>query len=632
MKSKRGNIVQITRLLEQFNDENVCHFKSKLLDELGIDDENERNFLCKILPILGNSSLLQDESIESLKQEAIKLGETQKMSVSNNHVTLHKFIEQQYNDKISQLPNSLIDHIGSYLNKKESIIFGMVNRQLYIESQSESYLFKRENDELYICNTRLDQLLSNGSNPFAYSAPQHLRLGWSANGANRSFSNVELVKRHRTWLDKSKWFNSLFRRLKRFGCGGSYFSLIPIDKLFGDPGSSIASMNHDLDMYLQFHTYKAASEFETKKIEYWNNLRDEIDILCQNYKKFREMNCNNSKITRKIKWLHVVGTPESITNANEHLRESINLCYENSKKFIKILNGNYKTLTLNEMKLNLCSYNDIESIFHNNLKTLELRGVQTSISIDSNNFSKMKQKYKNIKKDKYNGKCYLAMNLHQFLAGYFEIRNGERLRALLAALDEFDLRYFVKCCSINYAPRISVQNLARPVMHPQWLRLFEYLFDNITKKSPHMSKIYISFHDDEFLHQFSAICSLIISRSQNIIDQTQIHTIGFNWLKFHKVSQNVAAPFQFQCGTQVGVLNYNNHQDNSQTIEFRKNVHNTTGEYICHYNLKEISHIECGILYRKLINAFQKLHQKVGDETKLRSIHLKVHLRGSTKF
>ena len=632
MNSKHGNIIRITRLLEQFNKKNVCHFKSKLLDELGIDDENERNFLCKILPILGNSSLLQDESIESLKQEAIKLGETQKMSVSNNHVTLHKFIEQQYNDKISQLPNSLIDHIGSYLNKKESIIFGMVNRQLYIESQSESYLFKRENDELYICNTRLDQLLSNGSNPFAYSIPGQLRLGWSDNNINRSFSNLELAKRHREWVGKSKWFNSLFRRVKVFVCYGSYFSLIPIDKLFGDNGSY--SMNHDFDIYLKWHPYEEAYELETKKIEYWNNLRDEIDILCQNYENFTQLN----KINRKINVLCVAGRPDLQPIANQNLRQSINLCYENTKQFIKILNENYTKIRLSDMKLNLCSLNDIESIFHNNLTALQLHGMSTNISIDRNNLSKMKQKYENIKKDKHNGKCYLAKNLNSFMAIYFAITNGEELRSLLVTLDEFDLRYFIKDYVISYRPSMAIQDLRNVVIYPQWLRLFEYLFDNIniiTNKSPNTRRICVCLHDDEFLHQFAAICNWIISHSQNIIDKTKIHTIGFNWLKFHKVSQNIASPFEFQCEQQqpqVGIFNFNNsNPDNSQTIEFKKNVDNSMGQYVCHYKMKKISHAQCGILYKKLIDAFQTLHRNVEDETKLQSILLNVRLRDKTK-
>ena len=194
-KSKRGQVVEITRLLEHFDKDSIHQFRTKLYSSIGVD--NEQEFLCKILPNI-SKSLLRHESIESLKNETIKIAEKQKMAL-NNHITVYKSVQQSYNDKISQLPHSLIDHIASYLNKKQSILFGTLNRELYIESQSVNYLWKRYqcNDELKINNTKLDRVALNVSNPFNYCLPQRLHLG--------GVYGEELSQRHEH-IVQSDWF------------------------------------------------------------------------------------------------------------------------------------------------------------------------------------------------------------------------------------------------------------------------------------------------------------------------------------------------------------------------------------------------------------------------------------------
>ena len=63
-----------------------------------------------------------------------------------NDASIYKNIRSNYKDDFSNLHSDIIDHFGTFLTKKESIQFGYLNRQLYIETQKNSFLLKRQND------------------------------------------------------------------------------------------------------------------------------------------------------------------------------------------------------------------------------------------------------------------------------------------------------------------------------------------------------------------------------------------------------------------------------------------------------------------------------------------------------
>lgn len=242
--SPRGNIVAITRLLEQFNDENIARFKQYLFEQMGIS--NDQQLLCKVLPVI-QKSLLSSQTIESLKHKAIEIAEKQlmpfkvvkqavvnKLTITdtsnnynyNNHVTIYKAIENGYNDndRLSRLPSEIIGHIGSYLNKKDSIGIGTLNRQLYIESQKMSYVWKRCNDSFGINRNILDRLSHNISNPFISYLPSTLIL--------QQFISLNTSHSRYDSLLASQWFENLFTRLNYLSMHESYFSYLPLNKLF----------------------------------------------------------------------------------------------------------------------------------------------------------------------------------------------------------------------------------------------------------------------------------------------------------------------------------------------------------------------------------------------------------------
>ena len=96
---------------------------------------------------------------------------------NNGCITVCKHIEQQYNDPLSQLNSDIIDYFGTFLTKQESIEFGYLNKQLYIETQKQSYLLKREIDSCFvITDDKLEKMVKERDDGFNYSFGKYLRL------------------------------------------------------------------------------------------------------------------------------------------------------------------------------------------------------------------------------------------------------------------------------------------------------------------------------------------------------------------------------------------------------------------------------------------------------------------------
>ena len=170
-RSKFANILITTRLLPHFTSENIEMMKSCIFEQFRC--ANESQFLCKILENMHKS--LSNESTKIIKNKAIEIADQQEMIINSqntnnyhNHVTaqpvkiskdtnttsipntkavtVYNYIQDKYNDQLSILNSDTIDQIGSFLTKRESIEFGYLNKQLYIETQKLSYLLKRCND------------------------------------------------------------------------------------------------------------------------------------------------------------------------------------------------------------------------------------------------------------------------------------------------------------------------------------------------------------------------------------------------------------------------------------------------------------------------------------------------------
>ena len=230
--SPEANIVDIRRFIQHFDDSNITLFKQCLFNETGC--ENEKEWLCYIVRFLSQS--MTPQSIATLRNKSIEIAQTQRIKYNANpentqkvivtsskdsSISLYKWIQRQYNDKLSRLPSDIIDHIGLYLSKTESISIGYLNKQLYIETQKQSYLSKQWNDKALILNDKtMSRFLWKESNPFSYSMPTQL--------------HVAMVESSLTKIFSSHWFTKMFSRLNGFRCCTfECLPCVPLNVFFG---------------------------------------------------------------------------------------------------------------------------------------------------------------------------------------------------------------------------------------------------------------------------------------------------------------------------------------------------------------------------------------------------------------
>ena len=215
-RSRLSNIISTTRLLPHFSAKNVDVMRSCILNQF--ECENESQFLCKVLKSLYKTLSIESTSI--IREKAVQIADSQHVTRSEdgNHITVHKHIQQQYNDILSRLHSDIIDYFGTFLDKQESIEFGYLNKQLYIETQKHSYLMKRCNDKcLDLNDNHLYKMISNESDGFDYCFLKEMSLS-----INKKINISEITS-----------FNNFFCRLSSLTCY-TFLSLshVPVDVLF----------------------------------------------------------------------------------------------------------------------------------------------------------------------------------------------------------------------------------------------------------------------------------------------------------------------------------------------------------------------------------------------------------------
>lgn len=222
-----SNVITSTELLPHFDSQSVTKFKQRLLKELECKDEKE--FLCVVMK--GLYQTMSNQSLNTLKNEAIQLAQEQKTQSENGQVkSLYDLIATKYTDILSRLPSSAIDIIGSCLTKHQSIRLGFLNKMLLKETQKISYLLARKHDQLVLDDRKIGNLSYPTANPFHYSLPTHLVLNISTS-TKQDISSIATSSY--AGILKSKWFKSLFSRLKSFKCNNyDILQYIPINILF----------------------------------------------------------------------------------------------------------------------------------------------------------------------------------------------------------------------------------------------------------------------------------------------------------------------------------------------------------------------------------------------------------------
>ena len=224
-KSNVANVLTTTRLLPYFNSKNVTTMRLYIYQQLKCTNESE--FLCKVLTSMCSS--LSNESTQKIKNKAVEIADSQLMNTTNHDVvsiTINKYVEQQgCKDRLSQLHGDIIDYFASFLTKQESIAVGYLNKQLYLESQKQSYLLKRCKDKvLTLDSDRLSKALWPTSNSFNYHFLPRLRLYLHTDETSEYVINK---------LNEKNLFEKFFMRVNSLTCSTlESLHYVPIEYVF----------------------------------------------------------------------------------------------------------------------------------------------------------------------------------------------------------------------------------------------------------------------------------------------------------------------------------------------------------------------------------------------------------------
>ena len=432
-RSALSNIIATTRLLPHFSSENLALLKSCIFDEVKCD--NEKDFLCKALLSLVVSRAITLESTTIIKNKVMQIADSQQMNINvslaknatptnNIHVSVNKYIQQQYNDPFSQLHGDIIDYLGAFLSKKQSIEFEYLNKQLYIETQKQSYLLKRCKDPPLILNDwNIFKLIMTRVVPFNHYFPTHLKL------------NFWNYSKWYPFIKQIPGYNNFFRRLNTFYCTGfSSLSLVPCEILF--------DTSHNL-----YQNAKRRYQIKKFKIdviinEKWNQ---GVETFCQQFNEYKNSIGDESKIRGieefELSWSNVYDRDRATA---KYFTMQLLLTCSFISKSIRMLNVSLVINTIQEL----------QTIFHDNMKSLDLK-EKSSVAINGN--------VGKIDNNKNSGK-----NINHFQIGHMESLvihashdfqvNPHMVHPIFNTLntfDRFNMRRLIKRYTIEWTPFVE---------------------------------------------------------------------------------------------------------------------------------------------------------------------------------
>ena len=236
-RSRLSNIIAVTRVLQHFTPQSIELIKPCIFKELKC--QNESDFICKALYLMYKS--LSFESTTIIKNAAIQLADSPVQVMRNNTVsdnketdticmtadrslTINKYIEEKYNDPFSKSGSDIIDYIGTFLKRQDSIVLGHSNKQLFIETQKDSYLLKND-DELDLNDKKMMKMIETHSDGYPFCFCSNLHMTLKNNNYRHEVRNIAC-------------YNNFFDRLKVLSCNVISLSYVPIELLFNIGGDN----------------------------------------------------------------------------------------------------------------------------------------------------------------------------------------------------------------------------------------------------------------------------------------------------------------------------------------------------------------------------------------------------------
>ena len=449
-RSKLSNIISTTRLLPHFSDVNINAIKSCIFEQLDITTESQ--FVAIALTSIYKT--LPPESVAIIKNKAIEIADVQQIksvtcrtlsfAKQNSNVTVCKYVEKQYDDRLSRLNSDIIDYFGTFLTKQESIEFGYLNKQLFIETQKQSYLLKRRKDSQFLLSDdKINKLYIGKTDAFNYTFPRHIWL------------SIRRVNKYIT--QNLAHFANFFKRLSILQCYGLVaLSCVPFEVLFNKNSN--------------YYTNKESREYIQliKVVPYTQDDMTTVDTICQKFDQCKQdLKTNNSSSSNNIHNINSINNMRGIRTFEIDLGRMNNDygfgMYDQeeedkkndpslmAKRLLTRFSRLSNSIRLFDVSLKLTSIAEIQNIFHYNLKHVYFK--DSSVDIDCPGLNNI-----NNLDNMYNINNYINMNaVTRTIASIkigmiehmeFELGNSRRTSAnnimnsieLLNNLDIFSMR------------------------------------------------------------------------------------------------------------------------------------------------------------------------------------------------
>ena len=333
-------IVHTRKLLSSFDEDAAKEFGQNVWDVLGCTTES--SFWETMYWFMVGGSL-DYENIKFLKDVAVQISDKEKKKKKNK-----KSQDKNTINHFSKLSSDTIDYFGSFLTKKERVYLSYLNRDLFIETQKQSFLLNSSNDQfvsIYTC-------LPNGIT-FSQCYPTKVSLTKIHGGIPSQFGQFE--------SGKSQWFKYLFTRVDTVTCQDArWMPYLPIDVLFDYKKLANNNTNTKTREIKMFHLQFMSPISSNHQEKMQNNL----NIFVKNYQNYWQNECGRdlakiSNIDRVI-----------LTQNFNFPKQIFSL---DCKELLLSLSPNFRHLEITgPWKIDIETMDQFQSIFHCNLKSLTL--------------------------------------------------------------------------------------------------------------------------------------------------------------------------------------------------------------------------------------------------------------------
>ena len=515
-QSRLSNIVAAARVVEHFTPEHTEMIKSCIFKELKC--QNESDFICKALYAMYKS--LSFESTVTIKNTAIQLAEAHVQVIKHNtdiHIdgdikqtdtehrlqdtllTINKYIEEKYTDPFSKLGSDIIDYIGAFLTRKESIVLGHSNKQLFIETQKDCYLLKRFNDELELDGTKMTKMIETHSDGYNFCFCSNLHVTFKKNN------------NYRHQIHKIACYNNFFGRLRGLSCNVISLSYVPIDLLFNFEG------DYKNDNQIQRLTIDGDLSDMNEQ-----DITSAMQVFCARYDQISE---EHKKLGGDCEsWCGNINTITFgiVGRDRKHCREDRKIL----QQLVTRLGYLGRSIVFSKnIKLDIRTRKDLESVFHSKLQHISFLSLSCGLKVAS--------KVENTKVDvPMLHQISVVSRYHEYYIKYRTFQDYE-IECTLNCMDGFSLRTNIICYNIYWKTLSDddQNNIYIPTDGNNPLGCSSYTFNRIFfqdyDQHPLLNKITIKMKDDRYMSYFARLLVYFYRHYKQLFVQRKLNLSNF---------------------------------------------------------------------------------------------------------